>query len=172
MGRTCIAMFLSTFFVLVTAGLAAAEPPATMPADSPVTLSPTMDVLLSNIFAPNLAFAGDVPAVAPRRFVEPTPSLLRSTYVGLAALQAYDTYSTLTALHNGAVEANPVIRGVSGNPTALLAVKGAATFGVIYVAERLWRERHRGAAIALMAATNATMAVVAAHNASVLRGQR
>ena len=64
-------------------------------------------------------------------------------YRQFAALQAYDLYSTLTALHHGAVEANPVVRGVSGNLAALLGVKAVTTFGVVYVAERLWGERPR-----------------------------
>lgn len=100
------------------------------------------------------------------------PAVLPALYVSLAALQGYDAYSTLKVLKQGGVEANPMMRGVSGNPAAFIAIKGAVTFASIYTAERLWRDDHRVAAIVLMAATTGTMAAIAAHNASVLRAQR
>jgi hypothetical protein len=93
-------------------------------------------------------------------------------YVSLAALQGYDAYSTLRAVKQGAVEANPMMAGIVGNPAAFIAVKGVTMVATIYVAERLWREHRRTAAVVLVAVTNGLMAVIAAHNASVLRTQR
>lgn len=100
------------------------------------------------------------------------PTVLTSMYVGLVALQGYDVYSTHTALKLGAVETNPVFAGKMANPAVQIAVKGAVTAFSIYTAEKLWKRKHRVAAVALMAATNALMAMVAANNASVIRGQR
>jgi len=41
--------------------------------------------------------------------------------------------------------------------------------GAIYAAEQLWRQHHRGQAIAIMVASNGVMAIVAAHNAGTRR---
>ena len=99
------------------------------------------------------------------------PSALRGLYASFAALQVWDAYSTSRAISAGASEANPVMRGVVGNPAAFWAVKAAATVAPMMAAERLWK-RNKVAAMAVMAASNGVMAAVAAHNASVLRSQR
>jgi hypothetical protein len=98
------------------------------------------------------------------------PAALVSLYAGFAALQAYDIYSTSAALARGGREGNPLMVGVAGHPAAFIAVDAATTGLSIYAAERLWRHHHRAKAVALMAISNGVMAVVAAHNASVLRG--
>jgi hypothetical protein len=158
MVRTWVAPFLTAFLVL-TPGAVTAQTSLVGASDLTVAVVPA---------APH--------AVAPPTPIqlraEARPSVLPSMYVSLAALEGYDAYSTLTALKQGAAEANPMMRGVVGNPAALIAVKSAATFASIYASERLWRQHHRRAAIALMVVTNGTLAVLAAHNASVLRGQR
>jgi len=99
-------------------------------------------------------------------------AVLPSLYVSLAGLQAYDAYSTVTGLRRGAVEANGVMKNVAGNPAALLGVKAGVTAASIVLAERLWKQNRRVAAIATMIATNGVMAAVAARNGSVLRAQR
>ncbi len=99
-------------------------------------------------------------------------SLLPALYVSLAALNAFDAYSTSTALSRGAAEANPLMRGIAGNNAALWAVKGSVTAGTVIIAERLWRKRRRAEAIAVMLVSNGVMSAVAAQNASVLRRQR
>jgi hypothetical protein len=96
-------------------------------------------------------------------------SILPTLYASLAALNAFDAYSTTKGLSRGASEANPLMKSVAGNPTALWAVKGGATAASIVVAERLWKQNRKGQAIAVMVVTNGMMAVVAAKNASVLR---
>lgn len=109
----------------------------------------------------------------PVRWVPPTRGgVLPSLYVGLIGLEAYDGYSTNRGLKDGAVESNTLLRRLAANPSALWAVKGGATFVSIYMAERLWRQNHRGKAIALMVVTNGLMAAVALNNASVLRTQK
>ena len=100
------------------------------------------------------------------------PSLLPALYVGSAALQAFDTYSTLTALKSGAIESNPLMRTMVGNPAALITAKAGITAVSIYTAERLWRGHHRIGAITLMAVSNGLMAIIAAHNVAVIRSLR
>ena len=94
------------------------------------------------------------------------PALLPALYAATVALQALDAHSTMTGLRRGAVEANPLMSGAAGNPTALLAVKAGAAAGTIYFAEKLWK-RNRVAAIVLMAAVNGVTAAVVAHNYKV-----
>ena len=104
---------------------------------------------------------------------EPNPSrgsVLPALYVSLVGLNAYDGWSTVNAVRLGATEANPVISGVASNSGAMWAVKAGATVASIYAAERLWRGHRRTEAVIMMVAVNSAMAMVAVHNASVLRG--
>ena len=113
----------------------------------------------------------DVPgAESPARFDQrPVLTMLSAS---MAGLQAYDAYSTLTALKRGGGESNPLMQGILGHPAVFIGVKAGLTAASIYAAERLWREHHRGTAIALMAVTNGIMAAVAVNNASVLHASR
>lgn len=95
-------------------------------------------------------------------------AVLASLYVSFATVQAYDGYTTMTALDRGAREANPLLRPIAGHAAALWSVKGGSTALTIWAAERLWRGHHRGQAIFVMCASNAVMAAVAARNTSVL----
>ena len=99
-------------------------------------------------------------------------AVLPTLYVSLAGLQAYDVYATTTGLRRGAVEANGVMKNVAGNPAAMWAVKAGVTTATIVIAEQLWKQHRRTAAIVTMIASNGLMAVVASRNASVLRAQR
>ena len=146
MRRTCAVLFLCLSIGSVSVFAADGEPPAATPAP-----------------LPSSSISGPRPLSAPATAV----SVLS---VSLAALQAYDVFSTTTALRRGCVEANPVMKGIAGNSIALGAVKAGTTTAAIYVAHRLWRRNRRGQAIALMAVTNGLMAGVALRNASVLRG--
>jgi hypothetical protein len=98
--------------------------------------------------------------------------VLPALYVSLAGLQAYDGYSTIRGLRQGAVETNGIVKGVAGNPAAMWAMKAGVTTASVVIAERLWKQNRRTAAIVTMVATNGLMAVVAARNAAVLRAQR
>ena len=157
-----------TMAVLMSAGSAAAAD-----RDASNTMEPALTSIVAA--APVALLAADLDWSLPMLRTAPPAergSLLPAMYLGLATLNAYDAYSTNRALKSGAIEANPVMRGVAGNPAALWAVKGGVTALSIYAAERLWRENHRVAAIAVMAVTNGMMATVAAQNARVLQGQR
>jgi len=96
-------------------------------------------------------------------------ALLPALYVGLSGLNAFDAYGTPEALSRGAVEANPLMHGIAAKRPVMWAIKGGVTVASILVAERLWRQNRRPAAVALMVISNGLMAVVAAQNASVLR---
>lgn len=116
--------------------------------------------------------AGD-PNTAPA--VNPAPPtsrglVLPALYVSVAAFEVYDGLSTTTGLKHGAVEANPLMKGIAGKSMALWAVKGGVTTASIYAAERLWRQHRRAEAIAMMVAVNGVVVAVAARNASVTRG--
>ena len=65
-------------------------------------------------------------AVAPR---QRRPGALIPLYVSFGALQVLDAHSTSRALDGGAVEANPIMRGIAGNRIGLLGLKAAATTG-------------------------------------------
>ena len=96
------------------------------------------------------------------------PSALPALYIASAALQGYDTYSTLAAVSNGAQEANPVMKSVVKSPAAFVAMKASVTAASIMAAERLWKSNHKMGAIGLMVASNVMMGIVAANNARVL----
>jgi hypothetical protein len=113
-----------------------------------------------------------VPSLVPPSHLQLQRSSVITLSASLVSLQAYDTYSTLSALKLGGTETNPLMQGVVKHPAALILLKGGVAAGSIFAATRLWQQHHRGAAIALLAMTNGTIAVVAAHNASVLRTMR
>ena len=98
-----------------------------------------------------------------------TAKVLPGLYASLAALNTYDMISTLKGTKAGAVEANPLMRGVVKNSPALLGVKAASTGAAIFLAERLRRNGHKGQALAVMIVSNSVMATVAANNARVVR---
>lgn len=100
------------------------------------------------------------------------PQALPGLYVSFAALQGYDIYSTRQALANGAREANPLMKGVVGNPAAFWALKAGVTAGTIVAAERLWKNNNKAAAIAVMVASNGIAAIAASKNAHTLRQLR
>jgi hypothetical protein len=116
-----------------------------------------------------VAQAEPTPSFSIQTYREPTrPALLAPMYGGLIALQAYDVYSTTTAINRGAHEANPIMGGVAGNPVALAAVKVVVTGTSIFAAERMWKQGHRVQALAVMVISNGLMAAVAAHNHSMI----
>jgi Domain of unknown function (DUF5658) len=118
------------------------------------------------------AAGGDSPApstlTTSSEIAKPRPQIVPSLYASLAALQAFDGYSTIRAIRAGAREANPIVGNAAGQPIAMWTLKAASTAATIYYAERLWRNHHRGQAVTLLAVTNAIMGAVAAHNASIL----
>jgi len=97
------------------------------------------------------------------------PQALPALYVSLAALQAYDGYSTVRGVAAGARETNPLVGGLAGQPVAFWTLKAASTAFSVFLAEQYWRDGHRTKAVVTMVAANALMAAVAARNAEILR---
>jgi hypothetical protein len=159
--RTTAAAFILALGSVIPAGAADAIPGATPAAPSVAAES-----------APASEIDWTLPAVHFGQAMRSRGALLPALYVGLSSLNAFDAYSTSTGLSRGAKEANPMMRGVAGNASAMLAVKGGITAATIFTAERLWRNNRKGQAILMMVASNAMMAAVASHNASVMRQQR
>ena len=138
--------------------------------DGAKSLAPAVTAVTTSLAQrPELASAINLAASlkSPRR-----PLSLPSLYAGSAFLQGYDAYSTLTAINSGAVEANPLMKGVTKSPAAFMALKAGMTLASIMSAERMWKDNHRAGAVIMMIASNGMMAAVAAHNASVLRRVR
>jgi hypothetical protein len=111
-----------------------------------------------------------VPALAADTVTPPTgpekrPAALVPLYIAFTALQVLDAHSTLNATTSGADEANPMMRSAAVSPTTMLALKAAATTGVVMLSEKLWR-RNRAAAVLTMIGLNTAYAVIAAHNYS------
>lgn len=90
-------------------------------------------------------------------------------YASLIGLQAYDGFSTSRGLRKGAVESNAMMASLVKHPVSLWGAKAGTAFASIYLAERLWKQHRRGAAIAMMVVSNAMMVGVASNNAKVLR---
>lgn len=124
---------------------------------------PIQDAIGAAVQADTADSAPALPArVAPRD--RRRPSALVPLYISYGALQALDFHSTRRAIGNdGAVEANPVMKGIVGNSAAFLAVKAAGTAGVVFTSEKL-RKEHAVAAVIFMAAANSWTAWVVRHN--------
>ena len=114
--------------------------------------------------APPQPLFGTAAPEKPRR-----PAALIPLYGSLVALQGMDIHSTRRALDTGSGhEANPAMREVVNNGAAFLAVKTAATAGVIWASEKMWK-KNRKAAVIFAAAVNGTMAAIVANNYRINR---
>ena len=175
-----------TAFLLVwgAAPALASERLTDKPASKPATEKPALDMTLASnvVFVPTATVSADAfETQSPKPLVTMPPSvktgtsgdtvLRRSLIVSFGALQALDAHSTLKALKNGGVEANPVMSGIASNGGALLAVKMGTAAATAYFAERL-AKNHPKRAVVLMAVLNSAYVAVVAHNYRVARGQR
>ena len=98
-------------------------------------------------------------------------ALMVSLYATTATMQALDVHSTMRALDNGAVEANPIMGGIANNRAAFIATKAAVAAGTIYAAHNVAKKNKFAAAITLIA-INSAYAFVAHHNYKVARERR
>lgn len=124
-----------------------------------VSMTAMAAMLLS---APRVAQAGpaDEPGSTP-----PSKSsvVLGSLYASTIILQGLDVHSTLSAISQGGVEANPMVAPVTSHPIAFVAMKSALTATSLVAAHRL-AGHNKMAAIALLAGINSAYAFVVAHN--------
>jgi O-antigen/teichoic acid export membrane protein len=139
----------------------------------------SMFVIAIVIFSAVPTFAADAGQDAPQPKLQITippeesrPAILLPLYIGFAALQVYDGYSTIRGVREGNRETNPLVAGFADRPAVLWSVKAATTALSIYLAEQDWRQHHRKRAIVTMVVANGVMGVVAALNASHLASRR
>jgi hypothetical protein len=92
------------------------------------------------------------------------PASLVPLYLTFASLQVLDTDSTIEALSRGYRESNPLLEPVSGHRGAMLAVKAGVTLGTIMLVERVWKGRHRRAAVLTMIGLNVGYGLIVASN--------
>lgn len=100
---------------------------------------------------------------------DPRRTVLSSLHAITGVVQTYDGMLTLRVLHAGGIETNPLIKPVASSEKAMIAVKVAAAVATVMGAESLWRNNHKLGAILASVAANSAMAMVAHHNAGVLR---
>jgi hypothetical protein len=158
--------FAAALFALfiVSANSSAAQEPLAQPDALLASLAPAaLPLAPATVVTPDISTPLFVPQARPKR-----PGALLPLYVSFASLQALDAHSTTRALDRGAVEANPMMRGISGNPFGMLAVKAAGTAGVIYAGEKIWK-RNKTAAVLFMLAANSGLALVVQHNYRAVR---
>ena len=96
--------------------------------------------------------------------------LLTSLYAATAVMQALDVHSTLKALDAGAVEANPLMSGVTKNRGAFMATKAAVAAGTVFAVQRI-AKRSKVAAIATAVAINGAYAMIVRNNYKIARGR-
>jgi hypothetical protein len=172
--RLAAGVFVLLFGVTASAReqdrLGGVDRPSSAGVDRPTSVAPA-STLLASLPTATLAQLS-VPAPQPVRLGAPEPARrpnsLVPLYVSFASLQVLDIHSTTRALDRGAVEANPLMQGVAGNPLALSTVKIAGAAGLVYAAEKMWRKNRR-AAVIFMVAANAGMAFVVHHNYRAVR---
>lgn len=92
--------------------------------------------------------------------------LMTSLYVTTAVVQGLDTHSTLSAIHVGARERNPMMSYLTSHPPVFVALKAGAAAGLIVAGRRLAKHSKLRAAIALIA-IDSTYALIVAHNYKV-----
>lgn len=122
--------------------------------------------------------AVSAPAVAaPEQFAFPiapaqtrTSPMMKSLYVSTALMQGLDVHSTLKALDNGAIEANPLMTGVTKNKAAFIAMKAGIAAGTIFAAHKA-SKKNRAAAIISLVAINSVYAMVINNNYKVASGR-
>lgn len=134
------------------------------PASAQETASPSLRlestaIQLTTIAPPSKLVGGPRPQ---------RPAALVPLYISFGVLQGLDVHSTVRALENGAVEANPLMKGLANSAGGMAAVKAAAGAGVIFASERMWKH-NKVAAVLFMTATNSATAWVVHHNHRVAR---
>lgn len=88
---------------------------------------------------------------------------MTSLYASTAIMQALDVHSTMRALDHGALEANPLMTGVTGNKAAFVALKAGVAMSTVMMARHM-SKRNKVAAIVTLVAINSAYAMVVSHN--------
>ena len=159
---------LSISFALVVLGFApwAARDARAQERQTPLNLSAAVE---NAVATPPIAVPDQFayPVAPPQKRIDP---MMSSLYVSTAVMQGLDVHSTLKALDAGAVEANPLMSGVTKNKAAFIAMKAGIAAGTIFAAHKA-SKKNRAAAIISLVAINSVYAMVANHNYKMARGQ-
>ena len=107
------------------------------------------------------------PVAPPQKRIDP---MMSSLYVSTALMQGLDIHSTMKALNSGAIEANPLMKGVTGNKAAFIAMKAGIAAGTIFAAHKA-SKKNRVAAIVSLVAINSVYAMVVNQNYKVASGR-
>ncbi len=161
-------------FVLIAVALLAVSPSIARTASAQDHSQLDLSAAVRNAVVPS------APAAAPEQLSRPYRSDLRqpgpspvmlSLYASTAIMQALDVHSTLTALGNGAVEANPLLSGVTGRKAAFIALKAGVAFSTVMAAHNMARH-NKVAAIVSLVAIDSAYAMIISHNYKVARSLR
>jgi hypothetical protein len=136
----------------------AQEPPAV-----PINLAAAVETAVAEQFVPSERF--QYPVVGPQK---KGSGLMSSLYVSTAVMQGLDVHSTMMALDRGGAEANPLMKGLTGNKAAFIAFKAGITATTIYAAHQT-SKKNRVAAIVTLVAINSAYAMIVSHNYRVAR---
>ncbi len=127
----------------------------------------------ANLLALTNNYTGSIEAQAvglpPMVDHDPRRTVLSSLHAITGVVQTYDGLLTLRVLRAGGVETNPLVKPVAGNEKAMIGVKVAAAMATVMGSEQLWKNGHKLGAILASVVANSAMALVAHHNAGVLR---
>lgn len=162
--RFLAALSLLSMFAAVAP--ASAQEPAPLPQRINLNLSAALPA--TAIVPPVVMEAGQLPV----RFTEPlrpqsgSSTLMNSLYASTAVMQALDVHSTLSALGNGAREANPFMAPVTGNKAAFIALKAGVAVSTVLAARNM-AKRNKVAAVLTLVAVNSAYAMVIKHNYGV-----
>ena len=107
----------------------------------------------------------------PVKLVAPRPKLnvdghqaakigMGAVYASTVMMHILDIDSTTKALKRGAVEANPLMRGVVSNRTAFIATKAAIATASLYATHRMAKSNKLGAILASTAINSAYLIIV------------
>jgi hypothetical protein len=110
-----------------------------------------------------------LPPAAPSQVrIGGSSAMLKSLYASTAIMQGLDIHSTMSVLHRGGGEANPLMAGLVQHKAAFIGVKAALATGTILAARQIGK-RNKVAAVATLVAINSAYALVVQHNYRVAR---
>jgi hypothetical protein len=142
--------------------------------ESNATNSLTMAAVQPLLRAASDAASAEAPQLVPRPDFtgERSRSLVMpSLYASTAMMQVLDIHSTLAGLERGAVEANPLMSGVTSHRTAFIAAKAGMAVGTILAARQMSKHNKVMAALTLIG-VNSVYAAVVSHNYKPARARR
>lgn len=154
--------------VLVAVGVLALCTPSALAQDTPSDSVLTIET--SSVGADTVSAEPAVRADAPGvEFISgKRPSWFRPIHMLSATVQGLDAHSTFEALKGRGVESNPLVKHMTSNKVAFLAVKAGVAAAVIYATDRM-SKRHRVAAVVTAAVVNSAYVAIAASNYRIAR---